>query len=741
MAPGGMLLMNETSKPTLFTHVTFGLLEGWWRFTDPERRIPGTPSLTPACWRAALEQTGFTWVAGSSEPELALGQQILAARAEGSAATQAASPMAAAVKAVANDPGPVVTEAPTGLERPSSEVPLRAILLTALAETLNVAPSVIDAERSFADYGLDSILGAELVHRLRKALGIDLDQTVLFDFTNVVRLEGYLSEEFPQAVADVQVTPAEPAAAPAKASDEPTSQPSRHGNSHGPIAIVGASGRFAKSETIDALWAHLAAGDDLVEPVSRFDLTPFYEGAEPGSYGRHGSFLNGIDRFDPVFFGISGLEATYMDPQQRLFLEEAWKTLENAGHAGDDMIGRRCGVFVGCAHGDYQELFTEQPPGQAFWGNTTSLIPARISYWLDLKGPAVAIDTACSSSLVALHLACQAIRNGECEMALAGGVFVQCSPRFFRYANAAQMLSPSGHCAAFGAGADGIVPGEAVGAVLLRPLSDALADGDTVLGVIAASGTNQDGTTNGITAPSAASQERLIRQVYDDLGIDPASIDYVEAHGTGTVLGDPIEHAALVRAFADADLNGHEIYLGSVKSNIGHATTAAGIAGLAKVLSSLQHETIPPTLHFAGGNPAIDFAKGPFRVNDAPVSWPARPGGKRRAAISSFGFSGTNAHVVIEEAPETASVREPARGQLFVLSARTPEQLKTQADHLVAHLEAHPDLLPEDVAFTLIAGRRAFAHRLALVAGDLREAVTELKAWLAGEAGVRRRDR
>jgi len=733
MAPGGILLMNETSRPTLFTHVTFGLLEGWWRFTDPARRIPGTPSLTPASWRAALEQTGFAWIAGSSGSELALGQQIIAARAEGSRVTETALPLPAAVRAAANDAGPVATDAPV---RPSSETPLRAILLTGLAETLNVAPTAIDVERSFADYGLDSILGAELVHRLRKALGIDLDQTVLFDFTNVLRLERHLSEEFPQAVATVQATPAEPSAALAKVSPKPVPQPqpSSHGNAPEPIAIVGASGRFAKSATIDELWAHLAAGDDLVEPVGRFDLTPFYEGAEPGSYGRHGSFLDGIDRFDPVFFGISGLEATYMDPQQRLFLEEAWKTLENAGHAGDDMIGRRCGVFVGCAHGDYQELFTEQPPGQAFWGNTTSLIPARISYWLNLKGPAVAVDTACSSSLVALHLACQAIRNRECEMALAGGVFVQCSPRFFRYANAAQMLSPSGHCAAFGAGADGIVPGEAVGAVLLRPLSDALADGDTVLGVIAASGTNQDGTTNGITAPSAASQERLIRRVYDDFRIDPASIDYVEAHGTGTVLGDPIEHSALVRAYGDAELNGHEIFLGSVKSNIGHATTAAGIAGLAKVLSSLNHETIPPTLHFAGGNPAIDFAKGPFRVNDGPVTWPSRPGGRRRAAISSFGFSGTNAHVVIEEAPETASVREPARSQLFVLSARTPEQLKRQADHLVAHLEAQPDLLPEDVAFTLIAGRRAFAHRLVLVASDLGELVTGLKAWLTGAA-------
>ena len=320
-----------------------------------------------------------------------------------------------------------------------------------------------------------------------------------------------------------------------------------------PIAVIGASGRFARSSTIDELWGHLIAGHDLVEPVSRFDLEPFYKDVAPGTYGRHGSFIDGIEQFDPVFFGISGLEATYMDPQQRLFLEEAWKTLEIAGHGGADIEGTRCGVFVGCSSGDYHELFRTQPPGQAFWGNTGSLVPARIAYSLNLKGPAIAVDTACSSSLVAVHLACQSLWSRESEMALAGGVFVQSTARFYRYANQARMLSPSGRCAAFGEGADGIVPGEAVGAVLLRPLSAALADGDTILGMIVGSGTNQDGTTNGITAPSAVSQESLIRRVYEDFGIDPATIGLVEAHGTGTVLGDPIEQAALTRAFGAFD--------------------------------------------------------------------------------------------------------------------------------------------------------------------------------------------
>jgi acyl transferase domain-containing protein/acyl carrier protein/enoyl-CoA hydratase/carnithine racemase len=741
LAPGGMLLLNETAMPTLFTHVTFGLLDGWWRFTDPERRIAGTPSLTASMWRKALEETGFAWLAGSSAEEQALGQQVIAARATGVQRGGVDSPAATAAAASSPHalPGSVVAE---DLEDRHGRAAtfLRETLLATLGQTLNVAPSSIDRGRSFADYGLDSILGAEFVHRLRKALDIRLDQARLFDFASAARLEAFLLGQYP-ALAD-RASPRVPeraavetAVAETEVHGTPQPRPPEPAGRE-PIAIVGASGRFAGSETIDALWAHLVAGDDLVEPATRFDLEPFYRGAEPGSFGRHGSFIESVDRFDPVFFGISGLEATYMDPQQRLFLEEAWKTLENAGHAGADMVGRRCGVFVGCAHGDYQDLFAEQPPGQAFWGNTTSLIPARISYWLDLKGPAIAIDTACSSSLVALHMACQSLWNGDSEMALAGGVFIQSSPRFFRSANAARMLSPSGQCAAFGAGADGIVPGEAVGAVLLRPLSEALADGDTVLGVIIGSGTNQDGTTNGITAPSAASQERLIREVYGKFGIDPATIDLVEAHGTGTVLGDPIEHAALSRAFSDAGPRLEPTWLGSVKSNIGHATTAAGFAGLAKVLWSLKHASIPPTLHFAGGNPAIDFAASRFQVNEKPLAWPVRADGKRRAAISSFGFGGTNAHLVVEEAKQAPSTPEPQRHHLFVLSARTPEQLRAQAARLRQHVQAQPDLLPEDVAFTLLAGRRHLQHRLALVADGFDALIGGLSAWLENETSA-----
>jgi acyl transferase domain-containing protein/enoyl-CoA hydratase/carnithine racemase/acyl carrier protein len=758
LSPGGMLLVNETSSSTLFTHVTFGLLDGWWRFEDGARRIPGSPALTSASWRAVLEEVGFHWIACSRERDQALGQQLIAASLPSPYAGRPQSSLAGRAQAgkpvslhrqIAGDP-----DSPLHPASGRGSNSLRELILRLLAETLNVAPTAINVRLSFADYGLDSILGVELVHKLRRALGIDLEVTRLFDFSSVAQLEAFLASDYAQAVTTFTntSTPAAESAPVVSVRNEQAAQrspissqerpavsaqpiPTLHEPSREPIAIVGMSGRFAQSENVEQLWEHLLAGRDLVGPVTRFDLKPFYQDAAPGSYCDRGSFIEGVECFDPVFFGISGLEATYMDPQQRLFLEEAWKTLENAGHAGADMEGRRCGVFVGCSSGDYQELFRSQPPGQAFWGNTSSLIPARIAYFLDFKGPAVAVDTACSSSLVAVHLACQSIWSGDSEMALAGGVFVQSSPRFYKYANQARMLSASGRCAAFGSGADGIVPGEAVAAILLRPLSAALADGDTILGVIAGTGTNQDGATNGITAPSALSQERLMRQVYDDFGIDPSGIGMFEAHGTGTVLGDPIEHAALTRAFgAYTDRRGY-CALGSIKSNLGHTTTAAGITGLVKILLALKHDRIPPAIHIGEGNPAIRIEDSAFFLNSTPHAWPTSENGARRAAISSFGFSGTNAHAVIEEAPAQAPEPDDA-SHLVVLSARNAGQLRQQAERLLAHLGDAPQTECADLAFTLLMGRRHFHHRLAVVVRDIAELSTRLRDWLAGDAGT-----
>ncbi len=277
------------------------------------------------------------------------------------------------------------------------------------------------------------------------------------------------------------------------------------------------SGRFAQSLTVQDLWKHVSQGTDLIEKVSRWDLSEYYsDSSQKGKkYCHYGSFLENIDQFDPLFFHISGREAVYMDPQQRLFLEEAWKALEDAGYTGERIEGHVCGVYVGCSHGDYQQLFQETPPAQAFWGNSSAGIPARIAYYLNLQGPAVAIDTACSSSLVAIHLACQGLRTEETELALAGGVFIHATPGFYLAANRAGMLSASGRCHTFDAQADGFVPGEGVGVVALKRLTRALADGDHIYGVIRGSGINQDGRTNGMTAPSAHSQERLERHVYE----------------------------------------------------------------------------------------------------------------------------------------------------------------------------------------------------------------------------------
>ncbi len=498
------------------------------------------------------------------------------------------------------------------------------------------------------------------------------------------------------------------------------------------IAIIGMSGRFAHSETLEDFWAHLACGDNLVGKATRWDLSHL-----PFGSCVYGSFIESISRFDPHFFSISGTEATYMDPQQRLFLEESWKALEDAGYAGDGTCSKRWGVYVGCDRGNYADLFTGVPPPQSFWGNTGAVIPARIAYFFNLQGPAIAVDTACSSSLVAIHLACQGLRAGDADLALAGGVFLQGTSTFYLAANSAGMLSPTGACHAFDERADGFVPGEGVGAIVLKRLRDAVADGDQIFGVIRSSGVNQDGQTNGITAPSAQSQERLERQVYEQSRIDPGEIGFVEAHGTGTKLGDPIEFTALTKAFRHFTTKRSFCALGSVKTNLGHAATAAGVAGVLKVLLALRHRQIPPSLHFDQANADIALADSPFFVNTTLREWKAEAGRPRLAAISSFGFSGTNAHLVIAEPPVVARRSEPRAVHLVVLSAQSPEQLRRQVENLLSHLRALSDPDLGAIAFTLFAGRRHLGWRLAVVVHDTCELAQAFACWLEAGASTR----
>nr|WP_281396825.1 SDR family NAD(P)-dependent oxidoreductase [Streptomyces olivoverticillatus] len=617
---------------------------------------------------------------------------------------------------------------PTGAspEPAAVDAHVRRVVREKLAQALAMAESEIGGAVAFADYGLDSILAVRLVHELGEALALDLPTSLVYDHSSADRLTAHLLAEHHAAIALPQPSPEpkpEPTPAPVPVAVPAAAPAGPPVPRRTPIAVVGMSGRFAGADSTEELWDHLAAGTDLVTEATRWDIA--------GSCTR-GGFLDGIDEFDPMFFNISGVEAAVMDPQQRLLLEESWKALEDAGYAGRQMDERRCGVYVGCWDGDYQQLVGEDAPAQAFWGNTASFIPSRISYFLNLKGPAIAVDTSCSSSLVAIDLACKDLWSGETTMALAGGVYVQSTPRLYELAGRAGMLSPTGRCHTFDHRADGFVPGEAVGVLVLKRLEDALADGDHIHGVINGSGVNHDGATNGITAPSSVSQEQLLRDVYESFGVDVERIQLVEAHGTGTKLGDPIEFRALARAFRKDTGNTGYCALGSVKTNLGHTQHAAGVAGVVKVLLALKNEQIPASLHFETANEAVPLDGSPFYASTRTHKWEAPDGGPRRGVVSSFGASGTNAHLVIEEAPAVLRARAPRPARLIVLSAHSREQLARQVAALADRCRREPALGCGDIAYTLVVGREHFAHRFACVVRDRDELLQVLGEGLDG---------
>ncbi|MEK3951688.1 SDR family NAD(P)-dependent oxidoreductase [Paenibacillus sp. FSL H7-0703] len=746
----GLILINEISGNSLLNHLSFGLLEGWWLYNDPELRIPGSPGLYPESWQKVLEMEGFRSVFFPAQEAHDIGQQIIVAESDGMILNKQ-EPEHDKSQMKQRDEG---IRSDIDVTSEMAEEYVKELIVGKLVEALNVDFTMIDIHESFADYGLDSILGVNFVQAVNQGLGIHLQTTDIFDYSSVKQLTRYILSQYGDKVSQVLDQSANPIDNMEDASrdiqkpkdtdhilhpvetasisfeqDRPNKKDKEKALTlREPIAIIGMSGRFAGSDNVHELWNHLKNGDDLVEEVTRWDLSKYQE--KHASYCNHGSFLGDIDKFDPLFFNISGLEATYMDPQQRLFLEEAWHALEDAGYAGTGMEGRRCGVYVGCAEGDYQQLLGEDLPPQALWGHMGSVIPARISYYLNLHGPAIAVDTACSSSLVAVHLACQSLWTGETDMALAGGVYIHTTPRCYLYGDRAGMLSRSGRCYTFDDRADGMVPGEALGAIVLKRLHEAVADGDHIYGVILGSAINQDGTTNGLTAPSQKSQERLEQNVYDTFHIHPEQIQMMEAHGTGTKLGDPIEYQALTRTFRKYTDKKEYCAIGSIKTNIGHTQIAAGITGMIKLLLSLKNKQIPPTLHFRSGNSNIQFADSPFYVNTYLQDWEVEPGVRRCAAVSSFGASGTNAHMVIEEAPQTERRHSEKPGYFIPLSARTSKQLRQQVEQLLAYCEQEPMADCGNMSYTLLLGRKHCNHRLACVARNQGELVMSLKKWL-----------
>ncbi len=516
-----------------------------------------------------------------------------------------------------------------------------------------------------------------------------------------------------------------------------------------PIAIIGMACRYPGGvEDPEALWRLLDGAVDAVAdtPADRWDRDAYFD-PTPGTPGkmitRKGGFLAQVDRFEPEFFGIAPREAATLDPQQRLLLETAWEALERAGQAPDGLVGSETGVFVGITTSDYARIVgldrADQSDVYAATGNALNAAAGRIAFVLGLQGPCVAVDTACSSSLVAIHLACQSLRAGESRLALAGGVNVVLRPEAAILFSRWGMLAPDGRCKTFDAAADGFVRSEGCGMLALKRLSDALADGNPVLAVIRGSASNQDGHSSGLTVPNGPAQQAVIRRALANAGVEPAAVHYVEAHGTGTPLGDPIEVEALAAELGKGRPAQDPLIIGAIKTNIGHTEAASGVAGVIKVVLALRHGRIPQHLHFRTPNPRIDWARIPVQVAAAPVDWPAaaRP---RIAGVSAFGFSGTNAHVVIEEAPvPPAPAPDLDRGHhLLVLSGRSDAALHDLAGRFAAHLAGHPEQALEDVCFTAAAGRAHLSHRLAIVASTREGLEADLRRAAAGDrrAGV-----
>ena len=499
------------------------------------------------------------------------------------------------------------------------------------------------------------------------------------------------------------------------------------------IAVIGMSGMFPDAKNVSEFWDNLLQGKNSVKEITRWDLDSFYDSTgkdSKKSYSKWGGFLSDIDLFDPIFFELSPKQAELMEPRQRLFLMEAWKTFEDAGYSKDEVNGSKCGIFVGCEGSSeyFDKMKKDTMNAHVFLGHSNSILASRIAYIMNLKGPCVTVDTACSSSLVAIHLACESLNSGACDIALAGGVNIMTSPGGYVLLSSMNALSYTGQCRAFDDGADGFVPGEAVGAILLKPLEKAQKDHDHIYAVIKASMVNQDGRTNGIMAPSSLSQAELEREVYRIADISPETISYIEAHGTGTKLGDPIEVNALKAAFSDYTDKKQFCGIGSVKSNIGHASAASGIASMIKVLLEIRNHKLVPSLHYERENSQLNLADSPFYVVNSLRDWEWEGSPPRRAAVSSFGHGGTNCHILLEELPVQKTVRNLQYGKRgIVLSAKTEESLVKKVKDLALWLQNEGrDTELADIAYTLAAGRDHFAYRVGFMCGSREELLEKL---------------
>ncbi|MBY0088465.1 SDR family NAD(P)-dependent oxidoreductase [Brevibacillus brevis] len=787
----GLLILNELTSNTLFAHLTFGLLDGWWRYDDPEWRIPGCPLLTVETWQKVLKKAGYRSVFLPAEEHLDLCQQIIVAESDGvirrssqprqSAGTVAYSPakrQASNLKAKPLKKQVPVRTTPAKKSGGVTEEWLRekstAYIKKLISETLRIPTQQIKSSAPLEQYGIDSILVVQLTNSLRKDFA-NMSSTIFFEYQTIDALVEYLIETQKEALLKVTGVEAQEAIDEAypnelenegmtdSASTAYTNLPVRktrrflsvreqaskesitHSSVVRDVAIIGLSGRYPQAKNVDEFWNRLKEGKNCISeiPKDRWDWKSYFDeekGKQDSMYTKWGGFIEDMDKFDPLFFQISPKEAEEMDPQERLFLQEAYASIEDAGYTPATLCeSRKVGVFVGVMNGNY-------PTGATYWS-----IANRLSYLLNFQGPSVAVDTACSASLTAIHFALESLYSGTSECAIAGGVNLIVDPVHYMKLSALTMLSPSNQCKSFGDQADGFVDGEGVGAIVLKPLDKAIADGDHIYGVIKGSMMNAGGKTNGYTVPNPQAQAQLVADALQRAKVHARTVSYLEAHGTGTELGDPIEVAGLTRAFEKDTQDKQFCALGSAKSNIGHCESAAGIAGVTKILLQLKHGQLVPSLHSSTLNPNIDFSKTPFVVQQELAEW-KRPiveiNGTtneypRIAGISSFGAGGSNAHVIIEEYIPEEQQRSslkitPQNPAIFVLSAKNAERLYEKAQQLLAFIQKHglTDADLADMAYTLQVGRVAMEERIAVIAGSVKELQQKLTAYVEGQEHI-----